>query len=565
VGVITTKQILRRNFLAGGLALVVLMVTTGCLVGTENSGIQGIFTKNGILVKSDSEMVVTKAQLRVNEQDQMVNSRYMGKNTVLFPVNWQAGDKYQLVSAKEKWNSPAPGKPEAWLSATVPTGELEELPTINEWSVVVNESVAVSPDGQYVAVGSFDHSVYVVDRQGKKLWVYRIPSGMPTSVAFSMDGDIVFVGESSPDGKLYAFERLSGKILWDYAFADDIGKGISAQWSNRPNVRSLVVNGDTVIAAGQHRKRVVEKAGERSIINYPTVSVVAAFDGKTGQKRWRYPENETMDTGVSKIVVSTDEEKVVFANQSWSPAEKYPDGGIRILNGKTGNLAASFQASIIKPYFAWVGIHEGIDISANGKYLGIFASDNQAMLFDLDKVNMLETGKALKPEWIRQISKVHEVGGVPVYASGSSAHVTDGGKLFFMTSNTFVADKTAASAPPFMHPDSATFFSYNNNGELLWRWQTEGGVGRVRYSADGRFMVVAMYHNYINQSNSRAGIYCFDLQVEGADSLAWFYPVEGVATVVDIALDGTTIAGCEAPIRLKGDTVIGQHRLHILQ
>lgn len=87
----------------------------------------------------------------------------------------------------------------------------------------------------------------------------------------------------------------------------------------------------------------------------------------------------------------------------------------------------------------------------------------------------------------------------------------------------------------------------------------------MRFSADNRFMVVATYHDYINRSNARAGIYCFDLQIEGPDSLAWFYPVEGVASVVDIALDGTTIAGCEAPIRMQGDTVKGQHRLHILQ
>ncbi|BBB89404.1 outer membrane protein assembly factor BamB [Methylomusa anaerophila] len=551
--------------MAGWLALVVLLATTGCLNKTENSGVQGFFTKNGIIVKSGREAAVAEVHIRVNEQDQAVSARSMGKNTVLLPLNWQAGDNYQVIFDKEKWNSAAPGKPAAWLSAVVPTGELEAMPTINQWAVEVNEGVAVAPDGQFVAVASFDHTVYLFDRSGKKIWDYRVPSGMPVSVAFSADGSIVLAGESSSDGKLYAFDRLTGKILWDYAFAADIGKGMSAQWSNRPNVRSLVVNGDAVIAAGQHRQRVVEKNGERSLILYPTQSVIIAFDIKTGQKRWRYPENETMDTGVSKIVVSADGEKVAFGNQSWSPAEKYPDGGIRVLNGGTGKMAAFFQASVINPYFAWVGIHEGIDISANGRYLAIFASDNQAMLFDLGKVNMAETGQAMEPEWIRQVSKVHAVGGVPVYASGSAARVTDEGKLYFMTSNTFVADKTAASAPPFLHPDSATLFSYNKNGELLWRWQTEGGVGKVRFSADNRFMVAAVYHNYISQSNSRAGIYCFDLRAEGPDSLAWFYPVEGVASVADIAADGTTIAGCEAPIRMKGDTVTGQHRLHILQ
>lgn len=243
---------------AGLLTILLVLGLSGCDRQPAATLLQGVFTKNGIVL-TGNEMQPQKINMKVNGQEKPVNWHYEGGRTVAIPEDWQRGANYELNVDGQTWSASAPEKPGTFVRAVVGLGSLEDIASIQEWAPQVYEETAVSADGQYVAVASFDHTVYMYDKAGKKLWDYRIPSGLPVSVAFAADGATVFVGESSTDARLYAFDTVSGKLLWQYSFSEQIGSGANAQWSNRPKVRSLAVSGNKVIAAGEYRQRVIEK------------------------------------------------------------------------------------------------------------------------------------------------------------------------------------------------------------------------------------------------------------------------------------------------------------------
>ncbi|MEM5769420.1 MAG: hypothetical protein AAGU32_14165, partial [Bacillota bacterium] len=357
---------------------------------------------------------------------------------------------------------------------------------------------------------------------------------------------------------------------WQYGMAADIGRSTAQKWNSRPKITNIVVMGDKVITSAEYTQRVTERDGGRAKVTYVTSCVIRAFDGNDGNPKWRYPETGVMDTGISRITCSADGGKIAFANHSWSRGQFYVDGSIRLLAGSTGKLIGLCQLTPKGGKFSYVGIFDGINISPNGQYLTIVTSDDRGMLFDVSSIKADtadgEPNRDFRLLWLRQISNIQQVGGVPVYAYGNTARTTDEGKVYFMTGTTFLADKTATSgAPPFSHPDATSFFAYSNRGELLWKWQSEGGLGKLRFSRDSRYVVIPIQHNYVTRQKDKSGVYCLDLARTDGDPLVWFYPLEGVAVAAGIAGDGTTVVGLEVPIRQVDDRPDGMHRLHILQ
>ena len=75
-------------------------------------------------------------------------------------------------------------------------------------------SVAITPDGEYVVVGSNypDNSVYFFDRSGNLLWKYKTGDDV-YSVAISSYG--YYVVAWSYDGYVYFFDK-NGNLLWKY-------------------------------------------------------------------------------------------------------------------------------------------------------------------------------------------------------------------------------------------------------------------------------------------------------------------------------------------------------------
>ncbi|HWR40458.1 MAG TPA: PQQ-binding-like beta-propeller repeat protein [Patescibacteria group bacterium] len=550
------------------LGIIAALLITGC--GTKIPLRQQVtFIKEGVALNwndyglPESPEVFT---IGLDGQQEAIKWRRVNDKIIL-ESSWQPGTLLQARLAGQSWQGRAPQTPTPLLWSTHELGGLEQTPSVKEWSPVVYEDVAISPDGRYIGVASFDHNIYMYGADGKKMWEYRIPGGVGMTIAFAPDSLRVYVGEASAEANVYALDTATGKIIWQYAMAADIGGQDSVKWNSRPKVTGLVVSGEKVIVSAEYVQRVAIKNGERAKVKYVTACVIRSMDGTNGDGNWRYPEQGVMDTGVSKITVSADGTKLAFANHSWSRGQEYPDGGVRILNGITGGQIGFHLLAPKGGQFSYVGIFDGIDLSSNGQYLAVITADNRGMLFDAGSITTGgEPHQEMPLLWQRQVSKIQEVGGVPVYAYGNTAHTDNNGQVFFMTGATFVADKTATTgAPPFLHPDATTMFAYGNDGECLWRWQSEGGISKLRFSRDGKYAVLPVYHNYVTRQKDRAGIYCLDLQRSRGEPLVWFYPLAGVAVAVGISDRNGLIAGVEIPVRQMDDRPVGKHRLHILQ
>ena len=85
-------------------------------------------------------------------------------------------------------------------------------------------SVAITDDSGYVAAGSKDYSVYLLDGDGTALWSYATGDTV-LSLDFSVDGEEIAVGSD----KIYLFDKDSDTPLWSYTTGNSVKSvGISA-------------------------------------------------------------------------------------------------------------------------------------------------------------------------------------------------------------------------------------------------------------------------------------------------------------------------------------------------
>jgi WD40 repeat protein len=93
------------------------------------------------------------------------------------------------------------------------------------WSVQTQgrvKNVAISDNGDYIAAGSNDYSVYLFDREGNRLWDYDA-SGEVNSVSVSSEGSYTAAGTGTEDSRVYLFDKI-GQVLWAHHLAR---KGVS--------------------------------------------------------------------------------------------------------------------------------------------------------------------------------------------------------------------------------------------------------------------------------------------------------------------------------------------------
>ncbi len=547
----------------------IMPLLSGCSEKKDVAKLESVlFTRTGaVLVLSEARDVS-----EVKVADKKVDFTQPNTMTILASFEWEPSKKCAITIKSEEGvineETVSPKKPSAYKLGEAKLGSLEKFPQVESWKDVPSEETIISPDGKYIAMASFDGKFYVFDNAGKKLWNYQVPDGVGKKVAFSGNGEILLAGEASADGYLYAFNTKTGEEIWKYKVSDDVGTSTDSYWYYRPMIYSLTVSGDTAFAAGQLKQKEKKMVEDKEVTVYKTKCFIYAFDVESGKTKWRFPEDEPMDTGVPKVVATPDGNKVMFVNQSWNYGavqEKYPDGTIRLLNGETGKEMAAYKVDALEPYFKFVGIWDGICISPDGNHFTAMAGDGRGFLFDLTKAK--ETSE-LRLVWMKEISKIQEVSGVPIYAYGNGTHVDNEGNAVFATSVTYSADKTKCSGtPPAVHPDATTIFAYSNEGKLQWKWKAEGKIGCPLFSQDNRYMVVGVAHDWVSQNKDMAGVQCFDLTKEGnaSDKLCWFYPVEGICAIATISNNGESIAAIEAPIQMEDKSISGNHKIHFVR
>ena len=233
-------------------------------------------------------------------------------------------------------------------------------------------SVAISADGEYIAVGSYDDRVYLFDsKSNAPLWSYNT-GGEVWSVAISADGEYVVAGSEASNNKIFLFNWQSNTPLWSYTSSQD--------------VLSVAISADgEYIAAGfggtNHRIYLFHKDSKTPLWSYTTgadvLSVAISADGEyiaagsydnkvylfdkdNNKPLWNYTAGENIwSVAISAngeyIAAGSEDKKVYFF-------DKYNSSPL--WNYTTGNTVFS------------------VDISANGQYIAAGSNDNNVYFFD---------------------------------------------------------------------------------------------------------------------------------------------------------------------------------------
>ena len=308
-------------------------------------------------------------------------------------------------------------------------------------------TVAISRDGTYIAVGSWDKTIRVLKKSGRKLsevWNKTL-AGPLRSAVFSEDGKLLAAG--SDDGAR-VFDAQTGKQLWE-----------RSDWAAVWKV-AFSTDGMTLATANQNK-------------------AASIFDGATG-KSIDLPNEGGVVGGVNSVAVSPDGKYVATGGRDkfvhlfkkdgtpiWPGKKEIPgkqEGALAAVEFSPSGtlLATAGEDGTARVYSVKTGAelhrwaHGGgvrsISFSPDGKYLATGSADGTARVFDLGsgaEISRLMHGDAVN---------------VVVFAGDSRAVATGS------------SDSTARLFEP-------------HSGTELFRQAHSDAVGAVALSAKGHYLV----------------------------------------------------------------------------
>lgn len=387
-------------------------------------------------------------------------------------------------------------------------------------------------------VGTERGELFAFDNEGKQLWMRSLGIGKLTSVGVSRDEKIIFVGEQSPTGQIFAVNIDNGDILWKLATDQFVGAEPSQR--SYPSVAHIAVDAKDNIYLTSYRFLMDQKG------NRTNVGKVCALD-KTGQLLWQFPQNEPMDTYAVWCDISDETGKVVVATSTYeiTPEMKYRET-LYFLDKKSGELLSSESLPIIEP-FNTVVMRGSPNFSADGTYLAGCTSDGRGFLFD-------NNGKVL---WSRSVSIAQKAGDAWLNAGGRDGFILPEGVLF-STINTFNRENWQLPTP-VEHPSNNSLFMFDLAGKFLYKYKAAGTIEEIAFAQGLAACAVGRNvrtHRY-EEAHGLTLIKLSDGSVKG------HFSTEGPLQAIAISQSGQFAGGIEAPALTPEGKILGAYRFHI--
>ena len=514
-----------------------------------------VFSRTGALITLKEEAEIS--QIKISSVNNSAESIDIGKteNQVFVDFDWEPNTQYKFEvitgnGAKNDLEVYAPEKPALKEEYAI---KLEDVTpgSIDKTTENVEGMIKFSSDSKYLAVGTQGGSLKLIElATGEKVWETQLVKGIAdariSDIEFSGDGKRLIVGEDSPDAFIHCFD-LSGKEIWKYGAGQDLGSDLD----HMPAMKKIKLDskGNIYVAAS----RACGYIGEE----YKYLGRVYSFDPE-GNLRWKFPESELMDSGVTWVDTTPDGKYSVFGTTNFANADKWKEGTVHVLGGNTGREYWNYSIPPLKPFFDYTAIWYSTQITPDGKDIITMTSDGRAFLFNNSR--SIETGT---PEigWQANISTPVVVSGVPIYGSANYAYIINN-TLIFSIGSTFSKDKN--NDAPIEHPNGNSIFAYDTDGNLLWKWRVDGYAGEC--AMNDRYLVVPISQNLVTEDRNVHGVYVFNISKSGGSNskLVQVYNTEGITIAADISPDGKYIAALEAPARLDDGTVLGEYKVHVL-
>lgn len=488
---------------------------------------------------------------------------------VLLHCTWQPNQNYRVVLTSDTGTRVAetrtPLKPMLYPIQTIALDGLLSLME-NLRRPAKPTTVAFSAEGKNIAIATdAGHLAIVEALTGKEVWKTRISEGYVKHVAFSNDGNRIYIGEQAADGYIYCYDisasaKRASRQLWKYRTADDIESSTPPDpssvyaWVQYPGPSRMLTlpDGDVLVASVHSWTK--DNAPQKK-------SQLYRFAGKTGKVKWKWPASGALPKVLRWFDVSADGKTLALV----ADASGKGNGQLVVINVETGAEQWHANFEPLTPYFEGVTFWRGVSISPDGKFINVTTDDGRAFIFSA------LTGKQSQqePSWHQNLATPLEVSGVPILATSGTIGATDALALF-VTGDTYIPYhlQKGAQRPTTAHPNGMTLFAYSWTGEKDWQWQLENMPQGLRIDATGRYAVLAVSKRSQNPNESLHGVSIFDLEAAGSGLAKYLYTyrTEGQLPYDTLAIsgDGTYIAVVEVPLVLPDETMRGKNRVHIL-
>lgn len=319
------------------------------------------------------------------------------------------------------------------------------------WKYPIPEEIyeiALSADGQYLAVGTEMDKVYYFNRDGKLLWTFSTNLSY-TNIAPSSDGQ--FVAVASKDN-LYLFNR-DGKILW-------------RKPTEPLRTVSISANGQYVVA-GSYKGTVY-------------------FFGPNGHLLWSYVDKNVQKPIIINVRISADGKYMTARTDD----NEYPWDKERIcyFNNKGILLWSEKQTG-------WAGMM-GTDVSADGKYVVTGTQNHKISFFDRDG-DILWTYTA--NEWVRDVALSKDNWNIAAGSSdGNIYYLNREGKLLwsFNIGRDVFSLALSSNGDYVIASGGGKIYFLNRNGQPVWNYPNLSAAD-VAVSGDGRYIAVGAFDNFV--------------------------------------------------------------------
>ncbi|MDG1478038.1 MAG: WD40 repeat domain-containing protein [Myxococcota bacterium] len=467
---------------------------------------------------------------------------------------WKPGDTVEVGGL----SSVAPARAACTRLFSVDLGDVSRLVAMG--GAAPNSTLAFSPDGTKLAVGSYRGELLVLDAfTGDVLARKSLAETMVKEVDWSADGETLYAAEQSPDAMVYAMDPATLTPRWTLRLADFVGSSAPPPAEDLYGVYTLpgaytqvvLPDGDLLVSALHSWDLDGVKTNRSQILRIGT-------DG-TVTDRW--PE-EPADATFQHVAVDRAGGLIaVTINRSadGAPPTDLPVGGVMVLDLDTLTPMLPIMTEPLEPWFSYTFIWNGLAVSRADDAVFMGFGDGRARLLSLTGESRLEltTGAPIL------------AGDVPIHASVGWGGIS-AGRLIYSTSTTLIPYGAASASlrPPTAHPGENTLWAVGLDGAAQWSWTGPQRIEGLSFAEDGRHLIVGAGDRKTDERRDLYGALVFSLtgaDRSGEERLEAFCQTEGpVFFRHTLSADGR-VAVAEHPYTDTDGTVKGHYQVTVLR
>lgn len=358
----------------------------------------------------------------------------------------------------------APQSPECIPLFSVDLGDVSRLVAMGGASP--DTSLAFSPDGSRLAVGSYRGEVVVLDGwTGAVQARTSLAETMVKKVAWAPDGGTVYAAEQSPDAYVHAMDPATLKPRWSLRLADHVGSSPAPDGEDiygvytLPAAYELVVLPDGALLVGANHgwnESDGTRRNQARLLRVTPEGEVAAAWPAAGATEVTFNTLRADPEGGLAIVA-------VGRSAAGAPPPGLPVGGVQVVSTADLTPIASFVPPPLPPHFTQTFIWEAIDVDAAAGVGIVGLSDGRLFGFPLTPGG---------EPWRIEVSTPVLAGDIPISASIGHGWMHDGAVLV-LTSGTNIPYGSASpeARPSSPHPKANAVFAYGlEDQQLRWTW-----------------------------------------------------------------------------------------------